>query len=262
MWILVLIFLLLAGSALATTLHGTVYDIELNELNGIIVSVNSTPEQRYVSKNGIYTFELNPGEYELSAEYAGNCLHNCVMTEHVTIKDEGDFVFDIFIFPELDPEDEELMNEDYDLSEVDASIDEEEHIDWYMAVVIAIALLFALAVYLYYLTKKEQKFIQQEEAIIEAEIDEDIHHKNKHAKHTKNPTHIKHKVVSTGDPDEDLKQVLDVIKKEGGRTTQKELRKHIPLSEAKVSLMVAELEAKGKIEKIKKGRGNIIKLKK
>jgi uncharacterized membrane protein len=59
----------------------------------------------------------------------------------------------------------------------------------------------------------------------------------------------------------DLQGVLKAIKDEGGRTTQRELRKHIPCSEAKLSLMLTELEAKGKIQKIKKGRGNLIVLK-
>ena len=61
----------------------------------------------------------------------------------------------------------------------------------------------------------------------------------------------------TYDPD----RVLKIIKEEGGRSTQRDIRKKIPLSEAKVSLMISELEAKGKIQKIKKGRGNIIVLK-
>ena len=61
--------------------------------------------------------------------------------------------------------------------------------------------------------------------------------------------------------DESLDRILKIIKDVGGRITQKDLRKHFPLSEAKVSLMITELESKGKIEKIKKGRGNIIILK-
>ena len=65
-----------------------------------------------------------------------------------------------------------------------------------------------------------------------------------------------------GASDEYLNKILEIIKKEGGRTTQKAIRKEIPLSEAKISLMIAELEHKGVIEKIKKGRGNIIILKK
>jgi|SRR3989344_331641 len=55
-------------------------------------------------------------------------------------------------------------------------------------------------------------------------------------------------------------EVLEIIKKEK-RINQKDLRKHFPLSEAKISLVISELEAKGKIEKIKKGRGNILILK-
>jgi uncharacterized membrane protein len=61
---------------------------------------------------------------------------------------------------------------------------------------------------------------------------------------------------------EDLDKILKFIKKEGGRSTQKDIRKQFPLSEAKVSLMIAELEDKDLIKKIKKGRGNIIVLKK
>ena len=53
---------------------------------------------------------------------------------------------------------------------------------------------------------------------------------------------------------------MKVIVEEGGRTTQKDIRKRIPLSEAKVSLLISELESMGKIKKIKKGRGNIIVL--
>ena len=60
----------------------------------------------------------------------------------------------------------------------------------------------------------------------------------------------------------DLDEVIRIIKEEGGRATQKDIRKKIPLSEAKISLMIAQLESEGKIRKIKKGRGNIIILNK
>lgn len=57
----------------------------------------------------------------------------------------------------------------------------------------------------------------------------------------------------------DVEQLLSFIKKEG-RATQKDIRQQFPVSEAKISLMLTELEAKGLIKKIKKGRGNIITL--
>jgi uncharacterized membrane protein len=57
--------------------------------------------------------------------------------------------------------------------------------------------------------------------------------------------------------DEHEHKILQIIKKEK-RMTQKDLRKEIPLSEAKISLVISDLESKGKIRKIKKGRGNIL----
>ncbi len=61
--------------------------------------------------------------------------------------------------------------------------------------------------------------------------------------------------------DDLTKQVLQYIKDQGGRITQKDIRKKFPASEAKISLIITELEHKGTVEKIKKGRGNIIILK-
>ena len=58
--------------------------------------------------------------------------------------------------------------------------------------------------------------------------------------------------------DEESQKVLMYIKKEGGRTTQKEIRKNFPQSEAKISLIIADLEDKNYLHKIKKGKGNII----
>lgn len=60
---------------------------------------------------------------------------------------------------------------------------------------------------------------------------------------------------------EDLKMVVEIIKANGGRITQKELRKKLGFSEAKMSLIIADLERRGIIEKVKKGRGNVIFLK-
>ena len=63
--------------------------------------------------------------------------------------------------------------------------------------------------------------------------------------------------------DDEYKQaVLETIRKHKGRISQKQLRKEMPFSEAKVSLVVAELEDDGRLKKIKKGRGNILVLEK
>ncbi|AKB37680.1 hypothetical protein MSSAC_3090 [Methanosarcina siciliae C2J] len=59
---------------------------------------------------------------------------------------------------------------------------------------------------------------------------------------------------------DDLKGIMDLIRDNGNRITQRELRKKSPYSESKVSLMLSDLEERGLIEKFKRGRGNIIRI--
>ena len=59
---------------------------------------------------------------------------------------------------------------------------------------------------------------------------------------------------------DDLKEILELIRANGNRITQRELRKKSRYSESKVSLMLSDLEVRGLIEKFKKGRGNIIRI--
>lgn len=63
------------------------------------------------------------------------------------------------------------------------------------------------------------------------------------------------KKVSVND---DLEKIMHFLEKQGGRATQKEIRSIFPYSEAKVSMMVSELEGKGLVERLKKGRSNLV----
>ncbi len=64
-----------------------------------------------------------------------------------------------------------------------------------------------------------------------------------------------------GEIPDDLEVVLELIRKSGGRITQKELREKLGWSEAKLSLVLTDLERRGLIEKYRKGRGNVVFLK-
>lgn len=64
-----------------------------------------------------------------------------------------------------------------------------------------------------------------------------------------------------GEIPDDLEVVLELIRKSGGRITQKELREKLGWSEAKLSLVLTDLEGRGLIEKYRKGRGNVVFLK-
>ena len=62
----------------------------------------------------------------------------------------------------------------------------------------------------------------------------------------------------SGDLPKDLKDMVKMIEKKGGRINQSDLRKDLPYSEAKVSLMITDLESRGWIKRVKKGRGNVL----
>lgn len=112
--------------------------------------------------------------------------------------------------------------------DIDPSLDtEEKNRTLVIAITIIILLLVVMAVFLIYKKKKKPK---KEEPIL--------------------------------DGNDLKKKVLDIIVKEDGRTTQREIRKLFPYSEAKISLVLTELESEGKIRKIKKGRSNVIILNK
>ena len=245
----VFILIAVAGIAHAATLYGKIYDIELTELNNVVVEVDSEPKQRYVSKDGAYSFELNPGEYMITATYALDEFHEYTVTEKVLIKEEGDYVYDLFLFPDFDAEDEELLQEPDLLDVEEAIIDENGRMSGItIAIIAAAAIIFLLVIYFIVGHRKKK------------EIKEELKEVEKVKKQASKVIKKKPAVQEIGDTD--LQQVINVITKEGGRTTQKELRKQIPLSEAKISLMISELEHKKIIQKVKKGRGNILILKK
>ena len=56
----------------------------------------------------------------------------------------------------------------------------------------------------------------------------------------------------------DLQEVLKIIRSQGGRITQKDLRSMLNYSEVKVCLMLADLEKRQRIQKFKNGRENIV----
>jgi uncharacterized membrane protein len=68
----------------------------------------------------------------------------------------------------------------------------------------------------------------------------------------------KKKAIKIQNPSDDKAKLIQLMKDNGGRLTQKDLRKNFPYSEAKISLLVSELEADKKLRKIKRGRTNIL----
>ncbi|MBN1645352.1 hypothetical protein JW851_04955 [Candidatus Woesearchaeota archaeon] len=227
-----MLLILLSSLASAAVIEGKIYDIELNELSNVKIEVNTVPRQILVSTDGSYSFNLPSGTYSITATYSKEDLK---IIEHVTVKDQGTYNLDLILFPDLDPE-AEILNEVTEIDIANSYFEEDANTLGRLTIIIVLAVLAGLIIFIWFKFKSKTEEIKKE---------------------------VEKKVAKASRPPvpEDLKDLVKFIKQEGGRTTQKDIRKHIPLSEAKISLMIAELEDKGLIKKIKKGRGNIIVLK-
>lgn len=210
--LLIAAIMLTAQLTAAATIQGTLYDSSLTPIKDTILEINTQPPQKFLVKDGTYSFTLNQGKYTLTAKKN----NETIVSQELEIKQEGTFTIDLF---------QELNFDDEILDDTELEIDSlAEGLDYRIAyTILALIIVATTAIYFYIKKKKEPK---QEEAGIT-----------------------------------DTSKILEILGKHNGRMTQKELRKLLPLSEAKISLMITELEHKGQIEKIKKGRGNVIILK-
>jgi len=240
--IYLVIFFISIQIACSATIHGTIYNLDLEKVDNVVVEVNSIPQQRIISQNSSYSFELNPGIYKISARYINHLIY--YIEEGVEIKESGTYVLDLFLFPSFEQENELLIDTNIT---VEDDFSGKDSFNYFYLIIILI--LFVL-IFLIFKFPKKKKGIQKPE-INKKEFETG---KNQIVKDIEEDNSIQ----DSKEEKEDLNNVLEIIKNSGGRTTQKEIRKQIPLSEAKVSLMIAELESKGKIRKIKKGRGNIL----
>lgn len=215
----------------AAVISGTIYDLALQKEYDIVVEIDTMPNQLMVSKDGYYSFNVNPGNYILHAYTSTS-----EATEPIMINDDGDYNLDIVL-------EDKVLNPLDSISFTDSGINISSSLPkngistlvWVLAGIVILMLIILLALYLLVFRGK--------------------HGRVKHAKHADGiPVQEQEKAGLT---DEYEHKILNIIRKEK-RTTQKDVRKEIPLSEAKISLILTDLEDKGKIRKIKKGRGNVL----
>jgi uncharacterized membrane protein len=220
------------------TVHGTFYDLwTFTPLGNVVIEVysDSTLRMQTISADGTYSLSLSPGNYTIMGKHYYGSLLISDAQENVTLQPNDNITLDFIMFPTFDENVEEnALSENYDNAIYQEEA--EEGTEWWPVVGVALIPALVGAIVAYYYSKILPK-------------------KRLGAKKVEGAPSIK--VV--GLPD-DLKEVMDVIRESGGRINQVELRQKLPYSEAKVSLMVADLENRGLVRKIKKGRGNIIVL--
>ncbi|SFM58100.1 helix-turn-helix transcriptional regulator [Methanolobus profundi] len=243
----VCIFLLacvpLSNAAEVATIHGAVYEWDsFDPLENVIVEVDSTPPQSMLARYGLYSFDLAPGNYTILASYyRGNDLVSYT-EEEVTITDDGDYVMDLILVPVYY---ETSFNES-EFAELDeiASFSEEEEGSSLSTGMILVILFIVVVV-----SAGAYYFVKQRNSI--SSPDDDDHMQD-------DDTEMMMAGGKWDDLPEDLRQVVGIIERNDGRITQKDLRTKVKHSEAKVSLMISDLESRGIVRKFKKGRGNVI----
>ena len=219
---------ILISSANAATIYGTIYDFSLKKVTNARVEINTSPRQMIVAQNATYSFNVPTGDYTITARLMQKNTSIASAQENITIKQDGSYVLDLILFPDV-----EEGVEDPGV-EVNSDVVESKNTIALLAGFIVLLVLIVIVGLIYYKKSgKNEKATEKTEDKIEEKYEES-----------------------------DLDEVIKIIKQEGGRATQKDIRKQIPLSESKISLMITELEHKEIVEKIKKGRGNIIILKK
>lgn len=205
----ILLVLVLSQAVLAARVQGTIYSPYLEKLEGVIVEVNTQPQQTIVSRDGTYSFNLPNGEYVITALYDEGERYS--IKENITITSEGEFNLDLILESDFS-EEENIIEDQIDIPQELTKISS----IWVYVLIAWLILIFVIL----YLMRSAKKL--------------------------------------GSDLDEELDIIVNFIKESGGRVTQKDIRAKFPWSEAKISLIITELEDKKVIKKIKKGRTNVI----
>ena len=153
-----LIFLLLLVSIAlvpyinAAEIYGTVYDMSLNPANDAVIEIDSTPKQTKILKDGTYSFTLPVGDYTIKATYVSS--YNVYSAEeNITIVDEGRYIVDLIVFPDLSEESELLLlGEDINLEDIYE--DETKAFPWLYIILI---LVIIAAIFLFFKKRKPKE---------------------------------------------------------------------------------------------------------
>ena len=234
--ILFITLISIISSVSAATLKGNIYNSNFELEENVLIEIDLTTQQ-YLSKDGTYIFQLPTGEHNLTAK-KGTFL----VTETIIISNEGEIIYDIFLLDDFTDEDD--LWDDIEDDPLANDLDQkDDQTNW--SHIVAGILFFFVIIRLYRARKKYGSLrVFRKKVRVEQKKTVEEHKKD------------------LADEPGYLERTLKIIKKHGGRISQKQLRKEmLDLSEAKVSLIITELEHKGKIEKIKKGRGNVLILK-
>lgn len=270
----------LADSNITATVHGITYAWDtLEPLSDVVIDVNSTPPQSIVAKDGIYSFDLMPGDYLITARYYRNNTLTYSKETTFTIEGEGNYVLDLLLYP---------VSENIVTQTVAAATDDpyganpaeqvtaDSPAAKYLPVAFMLSLLLGGG---YKISKRHRKAKKDKPQAGKFDIPgllsrityrnasgikPEFENVGKTASITESlikpadNSEIENTDLKTPPLSTDLQEILDIIRGHKGRITQKDLRSRLDYSEVKVSLLLSDLEKRGLIKKLKHGRENIV----
>ncbi|MFA6049008.1 MAG: carboxypeptidase regulatory-like domain-containing protein [Candidatus Micrarchaeia archaeon] len=249
--------------AFAGAVSGTVYDSGLNPVSKAVVEAFALPSGglagRTVAQNGSYSLGLGEGNYSLRARIMANGTEYS-SEENLSIG-AGEQKLDIIVFSF----DASAYVEQRDLAEILGSnpipFGEEEKLaletpqnalpDYALPAALALALGGIIAAFLLRKRGEGKKGAEKPAALSPSGARGGLERESRSPPIAATASEKK---LSAQE-----KLVLGKIRELGGRVAQRDLRKNLDLSEASVSMALTELEDMGLVQKIKKGRGNIVK---
>lgn len=274
----------LVGSNTTATIHGATYAWDtLEPLNDTVIDINSNPPQSIVAKNGLYSFELGPGDYIITASYYRN--NTLVYSKQTTLKieDEGNYVFDLLLYPVSGNKTiESIRDKTNNINNVNPA--EKTRIDYstisHLGIILVLFFLLGGSYKLSGRHKKTSKKRSHERKfdiygfiskVLGKSLGSGIKYEFQSTgeavsitepiiEHVDNYSKIETAALQNPPLSNDLHEILNIIRGHKGKITQKELRSRLGYSEVKISLLLTELEKRGLINKFKHGRENIVSL--
>lgn len=271
----------LTESNITATIHGATYASDTFEpLNYTVIYINSNPPQSLVAKNGTYSFELGPGDYVITARYYQN--NTLIYSKQSTLKieEEGNYVFDLLLYPVSESQATGVIEDNINNFNIVNPRDETKTGSFtisYLGIAFVIFLLLGGGYKLSRMHKKK-KYNRSQVGKLRTSgflaktlgkgIDSEVRSEGKvgivgEAICIKEPiiessSEIEMAALKKSPLSTDLRETLDVIRGHRGRISQKDLRNKLEYSEVKVSLLLSDLEKRGLIKKLKRGRENIV----
>jgi uncharacterized membrane protein len=252
--ILTVIFSAASNNVSAASIHGDIYSVTLDKELNARIEINTLPKQVLISKDGSYRFNVPVGNYTLTT-----ISRDGFSKEGISVIDnEGDYVIDIVLEPTIynsEANFSEITNitNDSDIGQYIVEQQVNTRYPWTLIIILFLASLSIIyTIWKMYRRQDVMKRKSQKRSISQIRLQREakiIPDNKNHEEKTSSQLNVF--------SDEYSKNALSIIKKEK-RITQKDLRRQIPLSEGKISLILTHLEYDGKIRKIKKGRGNIL----